>query len=45
MRSVVHIGGIGLMKKMDTGRNAELMKRAKQTWRDDDGGYFCRLER
>jgi len=27
---VVHIGGIGLMKKMDGGRNAELMKRAKQ---------------
>ena len=27
---VVHIGGIGLMKKMDEGRNAELMKRAKQ---------------
>jgi sugar/nucleoside kinase (ribokinase family) len=27
---VVHIGGIGLMKKMDTSRNAELMKRAKQ---------------
>jgi sugar/nucleoside kinase (ribokinase family) len=27
---VVHIGGIGLMKKMDQGRNAELMKRAKQ---------------
>ncbi len=27
---VVHIGGIGLMKKMDTGRNAELMKRAKK---------------
>ncbi|HUQ36337.1 MAG TPA: sugar kinase [Aestuariivirga sp.] len=27
---VVHIGGIGLMKKMDAGRNAELMKRAKQ---------------
>jgi sugar/nucleoside kinase (ribokinase family) len=27
---VVHIGGIGLMKKMDRGRNAELMKRAKQ---------------
>ncbi len=27
---VVHIGGIGLMKNMDTGRNAELMKRAKQ---------------
>ena len=26
---VVHIGGIGLMKKMDKGRNAELMKRAK----------------
>jgi len=28
---VVHIGGIGLMKKMDGGRNAELMKRAKQS--------------
>jgi sugar/nucleoside kinase (ribokinase family) len=27
---VVHIGGIGLMKKMDGGRNAELMKRAKK---------------
>jgi sugar/nucleoside kinase (ribokinase family) len=27
---VVHIGGIGLMKKMDSGRNAELMKRAKK---------------
>jgi sugar/nucleoside kinase (ribokinase family) len=27
---VVHIGGIGLMKKMDTGRNAELMKQAKR---------------
>jgi len=27
---VVHIGGIGLMKKMDQGRNAELMKRAKK---------------
>ncbi len=27
--TVVHLGGIGLMKKMDTGRNAELMKRAK----------------
>ncbi len=27
---VVHIGGIGLMQKMDSGRNAELMKRAKQ---------------
>ncbi len=27
---VVHIGVIGLMKKMDTGRNAELMKRAKK---------------
>ena len=27
---VVHIGGIGLMKKMDEGRNAELMKRAKK---------------
>ena len=27
---VVHIGGIGLMKKMDQGRNAELMKQAKQ---------------
>ena len=27
--SVVHIGGIGLMKAMDTGRNAELMKQAK----------------
>jgi sugar/nucleoside kinase (ribokinase family) len=26
---VVHIGGIGLMKAMDTGRNAELMKQAK----------------
>ena len=26
---VVHIGGIGLMDKMDTGRNAELMKAAK----------------
>jgi sugar/nucleoside kinase (ribokinase family) len=26
---VVHIGGIGLMRKMDQGRNAELMKRAK----------------
>jgi sugar/nucleoside kinase (ribokinase family) len=26
---VVHIGGIGLMRTMDTGRNAELMKRAK----------------
>ena len=27
---VVHIGGIGLMRKMDQGRNAELMKRAKK---------------
>jgi sugar/nucleoside kinase (ribokinase family) len=27
--TVVHIGGIGLMKKMDTGRNAELMRQAK----------------
>ena len=27
--AVVHIGGIGLMKKMDTGRNAELMRQAK----------------
>jgi len=27
---VVHIGGIGLMKKMDQGRNAELMKRARK---------------
>ena len=27
---VVHIGGIGLMKKMDGGRNAELMKRARK---------------
>jgi sugar/nucleoside kinase (ribokinase family) len=27
---VVHIGGIGLMDKMDRGRNAELMKRARQ---------------
>ncbi len=27
---VVHIGGIGLMKRMDQGRNAELMKRAKE---------------
>ena len=26
---VVHIGGIGLMDRMDRGRNAELMKRAK----------------
>jgi len=26
---VVHIGGIGLMDRMDKGRNAELMKRAK----------------
>ena len=29
--NVVHIGGIGLMKRMDTGRNAELMKQAKKT--------------
>jgi sugar/nucleoside kinase (ribokinase family) len=28
---VVHIGGIGLMDRMDKGRNAELMKRAKAT--------------
>jgi sugar/nucleoside kinase (ribokinase family) len=27
--NVVHIGGIGLMREMDTGRNAELMKQAK----------------
>ena len=27
--AVVHIGGIRLMKKMDTGRNAELMRQAK----------------
>jgi sugar/nucleoside kinase (ribokinase family) len=27
--NVVHIGGIGLMREMDTGRNAELMKRGK----------------
>ncbi len=27
---IVHIGGIGLMKKMDGGRNAELMKQARQ---------------
>ncbi len=27
---VVHIGGIGLMDAMDKGRNAELMKRAKE---------------
>jgi sugar/nucleoside kinase (ribokinase family) len=27
---VVHIGGIGLMRKMDSGRNAELMKKAKR---------------
>ena len=27
---VVHIGGIGLMNRMDTGRNAELMKQAKK---------------
>jgi len=26
---VVHIGGIGLMDRMDSGRNAELMRRAK----------------
>ncbi len=26
---VVHIGGIGLTKKMDTGRNAELMRQAR----------------
>jgi sugar/nucleoside kinase (ribokinase family) len=28
---VVHIGGIGLMKKMDSGRNAHLMKQAKRS--------------
>ncbi len=27
---IVHVGGIGLMKKMDAGRNAELMKQARQ---------------
>ena len=27
---IVHVGGIGLMKKMDGGRNAELMKQARQ---------------
>ncbi len=27
---ILHIGGVGLMDRMDTGRNAELMRRAKQ---------------
>ena len=27
--TVVHVGGVGLMKKMDEGRSAEVMKRAK----------------
>ena len=28
--TVVHIGGVGLMQKMDQGRSAEVMRRAKQ---------------
>ncbi len=28
--TVVHVGGVGLMQKMDQGRSAEVMKRAKQ---------------
>jgi sugar/nucleoside kinase (ribokinase family) len=28
--TVVHIGGVGLMDRMDRGRNAELMKRARE---------------
>ena len=28
--AVVHVGGVGLMRNMDSGRSAEVMKRAKQ---------------
>lgn len=28
--TVVHVGGVGLMRNMDSGRSAEVMKRAKQ---------------